>query len=256
VINELNISENAIPTKPLQTSDGAMALEPVQRNDHRDLWSSRSKRVASNRRSDDSLKRLPQVNQDSRRSVRQASGDNNPNPSLIAASVQKPVVQQPKPASPPAQVQPVQQPRRVAQRSNVMETPTQLVTPTKANPVVSQGPVPNQRPLPVGSVAGARGYMQPHGQQVMAGRYDQPNLPNYAWPSTAAYPNYSAVCYPKNYSACSWPYIGPYYPYPQVPLGWRKVTMEWHDGYWWLDFDDGSTRSPFARAFRMHGNPH
>jgi len=43
-------------------------------------------------------------------------------------------------------------------------------------------------------------------------RYDQPCLPNYAWPSYAAYPNYAAVTYPKQYSATAWPYIGPFYP--------------------------------------------
>lgn len=26
--------------------------------------------------------------------------------------------------------------------------------------------------------------------------------------------------------------------YPQVPLGWRKVTLEWDDGWWMLDFSD------------------
>ena len=56
-------------------------------------------------------------------------------------------------------------------------------------------------------------------------RYDQPYMPNYAWPSYAAYPNYAAVTYPKQYSPTAWPYIGPFYPYPQVPLGWRKVTL-------------------------------
>lgn len=68
-------------------------------------------------------------------------------------------------------------------------------------------------------------------------RYDQPAMPNYAWPSYAAYPNYAAVTYPKQYSASAWPYIGPFYPYPQVPLGWRKVTLEWDDGLWYLDFN-------------------
>ncbi len=67
-------------------------------------------------------------------------------------------------------------------------------------------------------------------------RYDHPQLPNYAWPSYAAYPNYAAVTYPKQYSPAAWPYIGPFYPYPQVPLGWRKVTLEWDDGWWQLDF--------------------
>jgi BON domain len=65
---------------------------------------------------------------------------------------------------------------------------------------------------------------------------DAASLPNYAWPSYAAHPNYAAVSYPGQYSASAWPYIGPFYPYPQVPLGWRKVTMEWDDGWWWLDF--------------------
>ncbi len=69
-------------------------------------------------------------------------------------------------------------------------------------------------------------------------RYDLPHFPPYAWPSYAAYPNYAAVTYPKQYSPTAWPYIGPFYPYPQVPLGWRKVTLQWDDGWWFLDFKD------------------
>lgn len=68
--------------------------------------------------------------------------------------------------------------------------------------------------------------------------YDEPHLPNYAWPSYASHPNYAAVTYPRQHSAAAWPYIGPFYPYPQVPLGWRKVTLEWKDGWWFLDFND------------------
>ncbi len=64
----------------------------------------------------------------------------------------------------------------------------------------------------------------------------QPQMPNYAWPSYASYPNYGAVTYPRQYSPKAWPYIGPFYPYPQVPLGWRKVSLEWDDGWWMLDF--------------------
>ncbi len=75
------------------------------------------------------------------------------------------------------------------------------------------------------STAGARGVS-----------YDQANMPGYAWPSYAAHPNYAAVSYPQQYSPAAWPYIGPFYPYPQVPLGWRKVTLEWDDGWWFLDF--------------------
>ena len=82
------------------------------------------------------------------------------------------------------------------------------------------------------------------GQPVPAGYAGQPgasgdaNLPGYAWPAYAASPNYGAVSYPRQHSASAWPYIGPFYPYPQVPLGWRKVTLEWDDGWWNLDFHD------------------
>jgi len=66
--------------------------------------------------------------------------------------------------------------------------------------------------------------------------YNQPNFPNYSWPSYAQYPNYAAVTYPSQYAASAWPYIGPFYPYPQVPLGWRRAVLEWDDGYWNLNF--------------------
>jgi hypothetical protein len=75
---------------------------------------------------------------------------------------------------------------------------------------------------------------------VTPAAYDQPHLPNYAWPSYAASPNYAAVTYPKQYSPTAFPFIGPFYPYPQVPLGWRKVSLEWDDGWWFLDFQDRS----------------
>lgn len=67
--------------------------------------------------------------------------------------------------------------------------------------------------------------------------YDMPNLPNYAWPSYAQYPNAAAITYPKEYSASAWPYIGPFYPYPQVPLGWRSAQLDWDDGHWNLNFN-------------------
>ncbi|TVS16895.1 MAG: BON domain-containing protein [Planctomycetaceae bacterium] len=75
------------------------------------------------------------------------------------------------------------------------------------------------------------------GHAAVPARYDHPNLPGHAWPSYAAYPNYAAVTYPKQYSPTAWPYIGPFYPYPQVPLGWRKVTLQWKDGWWQLNFN-------------------
>ncbi len=67
--------------------------------------------------------------------------------------------------------------------------------------------------------------------------FNNPHLPQHAWPSYAQYPNSAAVSYPTQYSASAWPYIGPFYPYPQVPLGWREVSLEWDDGQWQLNFN-------------------
>lgn len=61
-----------------------------------------------------------------------------------------------------------------------------------------------------------------------------PNLPPYAWPTYAPYNNVSRVAYPTAYPYNAFPFIGPYYPFPKVPLGWRKVTLEWDDGHWYL----------------------
>jgi len=102
------------------------------------------------------------------------------------------------------------------------------------------GGMPGGGPMAGGPVAG--GPMPMGGTGVgmppVPMRGDGPNMPNYAWPSYAAYPNYAALQYPTQYSPTAWPYIGPFYPYPQVPLGWRRVSLEWDDGWWWLDFDE------------------
>jgi hypothetical protein len=74
----------------------------------------------------------------------------------------------------------------------------------------------------------------------------KPAFPNYAWPSYAPYPNYSAVGYPTVYPWQAWPNIGPPYPYPEVPLDWRAVTLRWDDGIWWLDFKKNYTRPFFT----------
>jgi len=64
-----------------------------------------------------------------------------------------------------------------------------------------------------------------------------PPMPPYAWPAYAPYNNYSRVAYPTNYPYEQWPFIGPMYPYPKIPLGWRAVTLRWQDGYWWYGKD-------------------
>ena len=60
-----------------------------------------------------------------------------------------------------------------------------------------------------------------------------PRLPPHAWPTYAPYNNMSRVGYPQAYPYNAFPYIGPYYPFPKVPLGWRKVVLEWEDGHWY-----------------------
>jgi hypothetical protein len=76
-------------------------------------------------------------------------------------------------------------------------------------------------PLPLGPAGG--------GADMQA-----PGMPGYAWPTYAPYNNLSRVAYPTAYPYNAFPFIGPFYPFPKVPLGWRKVTLEWEDGHWWL----------------------
>ena len=126
--------------------------------------------------------------------------------------------------------------------------PTSFSPTRTATPVANLQPVPPPPPaetVPAGPVSngvpGAPLPMYAPGAAVGGPapvRYDRPAMPAYAWPSYAAYPNYAAVTYPKQYSPTAWPYIGPFYPYPQVPLGWRKVSLQWDDGWWWLQFKD------------------
>lgn len=95
-----------------------------------------------------------------------------------------------------------------------------------------------QQYQPMAQSAQMMGYPSYQAGGIAAARYDHPHLPQYAWPSYAAHPNYGAVTYPQQYSAHAWPYIGPFYPYPQVPLGWRRVELKWKDGWWMLDFKE------------------
>jgi len=107
----------------------------------------------------------------------------------------------------------------------------------KTAPVALQPALVAQATAMTAPVASAPMQMMATPSGIAQARYEQPNLPAYAWPSYAAAPNYGQVNYPKQYSASAWPYIGPFYPYPQVPLGWRKVSLEWTDGWWFLDFE-------------------
>jgi hypothetical protein len=98
------------------------------------------------------------------------------------------------------------------------------------------------------NVPGADGGPMPEGPAGMPGATStaMPRNPNYAWPSYAPYPNFSAVGYPTAYPWQAWPNIAPPYPYPEVPLDWRAVTLRWDDGIWWLDFKKNYTRPFFT----------
>lgn len=106
------------------------------------------------------------------------------------------------------------------------ETPNSVVGSDAAQAMPAMQAGPGGAPVPMGG----------YGPQGGAPMMDHPNMPGHAWPAYAAYPNYAGVTYPGQYSAAAWPYIGPFYPYPQVPLGWRKVQLEWKNGWWYLDF--------------------
>jgi BON domain len=78
-----------------------------------------------------------------------------------------------------------------------------------------------QEPLPIGPAPSGAMDLNP------------PLLPPYAWPTYAPYNNYSRVAYPNIYPYEAWPFIGPAYPFPKIPLGWRSVKLTWEDGHWW-----------------------
>lgn len=112
---------------------------------------------------------------------------------------------------------------------------------TLANPVrqtLGQAPAPLP---PHAAEAAGNGAARPASEPMPVftapapGPYDvvDPKMPPHAWPTYAPYNNYSRVAYPELYPYESWPFIGPCYPFPKVPPGWRKVKLEWQDGFWW-----------------------
>jgi len=149
-----------------------------------------------------------------------------------------------RPLMPPAQAAGYSQRMQAPARSN-MPVPAGRMHPNAMRQASYQAPADAMQAYegPAGGMAGPAGNMAmapapmahvPGGAR--AASHDNAQMPGYAWPSYASYPNYAAVTYPQQYSPSAWPYIGPFYPYPQVPLAWRKVSLEWDDGWWFLDF--------------------
>ncbi len=111
-----------------------------------------------------------------------------------------------------------------------------------------------QQPPPVPPSAGPMMQASASAPMAMggAGHLSHPHLPAHAWPAYAQYPNSAAVTYPTQYSASAFPYIGPFYPYPQVPLGWRDVRLQWDDGFWHVNFN--KEPNVWKTLFSLHGD--
>ena len=134
---------------------------------------------------------------------------------------------------------------RVVDRLTVASTPIRRVrqaetTPVLPPPLPGVGDTPPPLPPLPGPAAAAKGPTMPEpvpafrAQPPAYASMNPPYMPPYAWPTYAPYNNFSRVAYPTAYPYNSWPYIGPVYPFPKVPPGWRSVKLEWDDGYWWF----------------------
>lgn len=233
-----------MPVQPLQQGSGATAPEQFPRTIASSLGITRSQPV----------ERAPAIESGPALSapepVRRVPASFAPMPVTAVAAEEPTLAPQPTAPQPIPMAQP---PMQAVQQRMPMAQPAPAM-----RPMAAPRPMPvayaQGAPAPIGPAAGGAppvpAYAAPASGGVAPVRYDQPHMPNYAWPSYAAYPNYAAVTYPKQYSPTAWPYIGPFYPYPQVPLGWRKVSLEWHDGWWFLDFDDGASDGPLGGLFK------
>jgi len=108
--------------------------------------------------------------------------------------------------------------------------PSSVTRASYDKPIELPAPMPMSRPsmLPPEPVPSFRAGHATEGLNA------PPPMPTHAWPTYAPYNNYSRVAYPQAYPYNAFPHIGPFYPYPKVPLGWRAVKLEWNDGHWWL----------------------
>jgi hypothetical protein len=133
--------------------------------------------------------------------------------------VQAQATDQPTPALPPVA------PPILRDVPNFQAPPPSVVPPRELVPIPHEGGPNNVIPEPI-----------PIPQCGMLPPYalGNPVMPNYAWPTYAPYNNYSRVAYPLYYPYCAWPNIGPVYPFPKIPPGWRSVKLEWEDGHWWF----------------------
>lgn len=127
--------------------------------------------------------------------------------------------------------------QKIKDQLQIVAVPVQPLLPVQAlNPAPEIAPLPRPNPG-YGPLPGGRApFQEPMAVlQMPPGPHptQPPPMPPNAWPSLAPHNNYSRVAYPTLYPHKQWPHIGPMYPFPKIPLGWRSVTLTWYDGYWW-----------------------
>ena len=136
-----------------------------------------------------------------------------------------------------------------AQRDEILRIAQSVPNVTRVSDrLTAQGPIvqvngngygPLHPPMPTNGAPGLLPYgggaidpMPIGGPGVPGAALAPPAMPPYAWPTYAPYNNYSRVAYPEEYPAQAFPFIGPFYPFPKVPLGYRAIKLEWEDGHW------------------------
>src|SRR5262249_9946564 len=90
--------------------------------------------------------------------------------------------------------------------------------PAPAPPIPEGGAAPAE-PYPIGAPPGAPAAPGPPNTPPSAPPPDRPARSGGSRPASPYTP---------------WPFIAPCTRSPRVPLGWRKVKLEWQDGYWWF----------------------
>lgn len=125
---------------------------------------------------------------------------------------------------------------RVVDRMTLAGSPLVRVQAGEPGELKEPAPLPNNPELNSSNPGAPLTEPTPVFTAPMPSPYDvaSPRMPPYAWPTYAPHNNYSRVAYPQAYPYNAWPYIGPVYPFPKVPLGWRSVKLQWDDGHWWF----------------------
>jgi BON domain len=275
VVNDLSIDGDAVKRTDFQQRGGAPEPQPFERPQAAPLYNARRPAAGNWNQSPAgppanqmAARNMPPQQGMPQQAMQPMAGNRRPAPGQLAprtrqpnnmnmpapmGATRQPARQQFNPAAQQAMAQQAMARQAMAQQPMAQQAMAQqaMAQQAMAQRAMAQQAMAQQgmggrqqRPMQAQYMGGNPGGMGPMpaayvpGGNVRAASYDSAQMPGYAWPSYSSYPNYAALSYPQQYSPTAWPYIGPFYPYPQVPLGWRKVALEWDDGWWFLDFSD------------------